>query len=88
MLARELRPPGAADADRDHLPDRVDDARARRRDARASAPGRCRHASSGSAAAFETRGGVVGQGELWVTSHLISTLGADILAVFLFVGRA
>ncbi|HYB28503.1 MAG TPA: DNA translocase FtsK [Solirubrobacteraceae bacterium] len=36
------------------------------------------------AAAFEDRGGVLGQGELWVTSHLISTLGADILAVFLF----
>ncbi|MBV9606761.1 MAG: DNA translocase FtsK [Solirubrobacterales bacterium] len=37
------------------------------------------------AAAFENRGGVVGQAELWVTSHLISTLGADIFAVFLFV---
>ena len=37
------------------------------------------------AAAFETRGGIVGQVELWVTSHLVSTLGADILAVFLFV---
>ncbi len=37
------------------------------------------------AAAFETRGGILGQGELWVTSHLISTVGADILAVFLFV---
>jgi DNA segregation ATPase FtsK/SpoIIIE, S-DNA-T family len=36
------------------------------------------------ASMFETRGGVVGQGELWVTSHLISTAGADILAVFLF----
>jgi len=35
-------------------------------------------------AAFERRGGVMGQGELWVTSHLISTAGADILAVFLF----
>ena len=35
-------------------------------------------------AAFERRGGVVGQAELWVTSHLISTAGADILAVFLF----
>jgi S-DNA-T family DNA segregation ATPase FtsK/SpoIIIE len=35
-------------------------------------------------AAFEDRGGVLGQAELWVTSHLISTLGADILAVFLF----
>jgi len=37
------------------------------------------------AAAFEHRGGVVGQAELWATSHLISTLGADILAVFLFI---
>ncbi len=37
------------------------------------------------AAGFETRGGVIGQGELWVTSHLISNLGASILAVFLFV---
>ncbi len=36
------------------------------------------------ASLFETRGGVVGQAELWVTSHLISTAGADILAVFLF----
>jgi DNA segregation ATPase FtsK/SpoIIIE, S-DNA-T family len=35
-------------------------------------------------AAFELRGGVLGQAELWVTSHLISTVGADILAVFLF----
>jgi S-DNA-T family DNA segregation ATPase FtsK/SpoIIIE len=37
------------------------------------------------AAAFERRGGVVGQAEFWVMSHLLSTLGADILAVFLFV---
>ena len=37
------------------------------------------------ASAFENRGGVVGQAELWVSSHLISTTGADILAVFLFV---
>ncbi len=34
--------------------------------------------------AFESRGGVVGQGELWLASHLLSTLGAHILAVFLF----
>ena len=34
------------------------------------------------ASAFESRGGIVGQGELWVTSHLFSTLGASILAVF------
>jgi S-DNA-T family DNA segregation ATPase FtsK/SpoIIIE len=37
------------------------------------------------ASVFEDRGGLVGQAELWVSSHLISTLGADILAVFLFV---
>ncbi len=36
-------------------------------------------------AAFEARGGIVGQGEFWVGSHLISTTGADILAVFLFL---
>jgi S-DNA-T family DNA segregation ATPase FtsK/SpoIIIE len=36
-------------------------------------------------AAFESRGGVVGQAEYWVGSHLISTTGADILAVFLFL---
>jgi S-DNA-T family DNA segregation ATPase FtsK/SpoIIIE len=34
---------------------------------------------------FKTRGGIVGQGELWVVSHLLSTLGAHILAVFLFI---
>ena len=33
--------------------------------------------------AFEARGGIVGQAELWLASHLISTLGAQILAVFL-----
>ncbi len=33
--------------------------------------------------AFESRGGIVGQGELWVSSHLFSTLGAHILALFL-----
>ncbi|MGZ4179040.1 MAG: FtsK/SpoIIIE family DNA translocase, partial [Solirubrobacteraceae bacterium] len=37
------------------------------------------------AAAFERRGGVIGQAEFWVTGHLLSTLGADILAVFLFL---
>ena len=35
------------------------------------------------AAAFEQRGGVIGQAEFWGSSHLLSTLGADILAVFL-----
>ena len=33
-------------------------------------------------AAFESRGGVVGQAELWVSSNLLSMLGAHILAVF------
>jgi S-DNA-T family DNA segregation ATPase FtsK/SpoIIIE len=36
-------------------------------------------------AVFEQRGGVIGQAEFWVMSHLLSSLGADILAVFLFV---
>ncbi len=37
------------------------------------------------ASAFESRGGIIGQSELWVVTHLISTLGAHILAVFLFI---
>jgi DNA segregation ATPase FtsK/SpoIIIE, S-DNA-T family len=48
-------------------------------------PGAAPAAQFWRAAAFERRGGVVGQGEFWVISHLISTLGADILAVFLFM---
>jgi DNA segregation ATPase FtsK/SpoIIIE, S-DNA-T family len=39
-------------------------------------------------AAFESRGGVVGEVELWVSASLISTVGADILAVFLFLAGA
>jgi DNA segregation ATPase FtsK/SpoIIIE, S-DNA-T family len=35
--------------------------------------------------AFESRGGIVGQAELYVSSHLLSSAGADILAVFLFI---
>ncbi|MGH2868788.1 MAG: DNA translocase FtsK [Solirubrobacteraceae bacterium] len=34
---------------------------------------------------FESRGGVIGQAELWAVSHLFSTVGAHILAVFLFM---
>jgi S-DNA-T family DNA segregation ATPase FtsK/SpoIIIE len=34
---------------------------------------------------FEARGGVLGEAEFWVASHLISTVGADILAAFLFL---
>jgi S-DNA-T family DNA segregation ATPase FtsK/SpoIIIE len=48
-------------------------------------PGAAPTAQFWHAAAFERRGGVVGQAEFWVMSHLLSTLGADILAVFLFV---
>jgi S-DNA-T family DNA segregation ATPase FtsK/SpoIIIE len=36
-------------------------------------------------AAFDSRGGVTGQAEFWITSHLFSTLGSSILAVFLLV---
>ncbi len=48
-------------------------------------PGTVPDAQFWHAAAFERRGGVVGQAEFWVASHLLSSLGADILAVFLFV---
>ncbi len=34
---------------------------------------------------FEQRGGIVGQGELWAVTHLVGTLGANFLAVFLFL---
>jgi S-DNA-T family DNA segregation ATPase FtsK/SpoIIIE len=37
------------------------------------------------AAAFRTRGGILGQGEFWLSSHLLSGTGAEILAVFLFL---
>jgi S-DNA-T family DNA segregation ATPase FtsK/SpoIIIE len=40
------------------------------------------------AGGFESRGGIVGQGELWVASHLFSLVGADILAVFGLVAGA
>jgi S-DNA-T family DNA segregation ATPase FtsK/SpoIIIE len=34
---------------------------------------------------FEARGGVIGQAELWLAAKLISNLGAQVLAVFLFI---
>ena len=37
------------------------------------------------AASFETRGGIIGQAEFWAVSHLFSSVGAHILAVFLFI---
>jgi DNA segregation ATPase FtsK/SpoIIIE, S-DNA-T family len=36
-------------------------------------------------AVFKARGGIIGEVEFWVASHLLSTLGAHILAVFLFI---
>ena len=48
-------------------------------------PGRASAGDYWRAAGFEARGGIVGQGELWVASHLISETGADILAVFLLI---
>jgi S-DNA-T family DNA segregation ATPase FtsK/SpoIIIE len=35
--------------------------------------------------AFEARGGLLGQGEFWLTMHLFSTVGAHVLAVFLLI---
>ncbi len=37
---------------------------------------------------FESRGGILGQAELWLVGHLISTLGAQILSVFLLIAGA
>ncbi len=48
-------------------------------------PGTAHDTSYWHASVFEARGGIVGQSELWVISHLLSMLGAHILAVFLFV---
>ncbi|MGH2892449.1 MAG: DNA translocase FtsK, partial [Solirubrobacteraceae bacterium] len=48
-------------------------------------PGSASDAQFWHAAVFQRRGGVIGQAEFLVTSHLLSTLGADILAVFLFL---
>jgi S-DNA-T family DNA segregation ATPase FtsK/SpoIIIE len=47
-------------------------------------PGRLSGQAFWHPSAFERRGGVVGQAEFWIASHLVSTLGAHILAVFLF----
>jgi DNA segregation ATPase FtsK/SpoIIIE, S-DNA-T family len=48
-------------------------------------PGRLPDHTFWRAASFESRGGIIGQAELWVVSHLFSDVGAHILAVFLFV---
>jgi S-DNA-T family DNA segregation ATPase FtsK/SpoIIIE len=48
-------------------------------------PGAASAAAFWRTSAMAARGGVVGEAELWLLSHLISTLGADILAVFLLI---
>jgi DNA segregation ATPase FtsK/SpoIIIE, S-DNA-T family len=48
-------------------------------------PGTLHGANFWKASLFESRGGVVGQAELWASSHLISTLGAQVLSVFMIV---
>jgi S-DNA-T family DNA segregation ATPase FtsK/SpoIIIE len=48
-------------------------------------PGRTPAGQFWAARAFEQRGGILGQGELWVSSHLFSDVGAEILAVFLLL---
>jgi S-DNA-T family DNA segregation ATPase FtsK/SpoIIIE len=47
-------------------------------------PGRLSGQAFWHPSAFERRGGVVGQAEFWAASHLVSTLGAHIFAVFMF----
>jgi S-DNA-T family DNA segregation ATPase FtsK/SpoIIIE len=37
------------------------------------------------AALIERRGGIIGQAEFWAASHLLSTVGAHILAIFLLI---
>jgi S-DNA-T family DNA segregation ATPase FtsK/SpoIIIE len=46
-------------------------------------PGRLQAHAYWHAAAFERRGGILGQAEFWLASHLLSTAGAEIVAVFL-----
>ncbi len=48
-------------------------------------PGPVPKAHYWTATSFETRGGTIGQAEFWAVSHLFSSVGAHILAVFLFI---
>ncbi len=48
-------------------------------------PGPVPKAHFWTAAQFETRGGIIGQGEFWAIEHLFSSVGAHILAVFMFI---
>ncbi len=51
-------------------------------------PGREHGAEFWSGGVLQARGGVIGASEFWVLGHLISTAGADIVAVFLFIAAA
>jgi len=51
-------------------------------------PGRTPHTGVWAAATLKPRGGVLGGAEFAVAGHLLSTAGADLLAVFLFVAAA
>jgi DNA segregation ATPase FtsK/SpoIIIE, S-DNA-T family len=48
-------------------------------------PGQAPAGQFWTASVFERRGGVLGQGELWLSSHLLSGVGAEILAMFLLL---
>jgi S-DNA-T family DNA segregation ATPase FtsK/SpoIIIE len=51
-------------------------------------PGRAPDAHFWAAKVLEARGGILGGAEFWVVGHLVSTAGADILAVFLLIAAA
>src|SRR5579864_2203854 len=51
-------------------------------------PGAARAAGYWHPSVFKARGGLIGAVEFWVASHLFSTVGADILAIFLFLAGA
>jgi DNA segregation ATPase FtsK/SpoIIIE, S-DNA-T family len=48
-------------------------------------PGRAPDAHFWVAKVLEARGGILGGAEFWIVGHLVSTAGADILAVFLLI---
>jgi S-DNA-T family DNA segregation ATPase FtsK/SpoIIIE len=51
-------------------------------------PGRTPHTAAWAAATLKPRGGALGGAEFAVASHLLSSVGADLLAVFLFLAAA
>ena len=51
-------------------------------------PGRAPAALAWRPISFEARGGIIGQVEFWVSASLISSVGSQILAVFMFLAGA